>query len=457
MKKISFFLLLMFLLGHTNSIIAQVKTVKGKLDNRVWVEMEYVYGGDTKTDKILSLKYDGVDLIKKISDMDDQIKKLRGRIDVLEKGPKTTKDKKTGSKTDTAQERRMWVLQRDNHIYQLQMDSLSNQVQLLMDSIHVLEKSVYLLKDSVELLKDSLLKMTNVVVVHSEPSRNQHVGVYGSIGVPWLMNELLSPKNGESPIWSRQMTFSHQIGVYWGSRSLLRNFPLSLGVGLEYSRVLLVAGMGHYYKAIDSIDNVPIVDIDSDNYTARLTLLDVKEKATLRYLSIPLTLSIGQPYCDRISGYAQITVALSLCLKSSSSLSTTGNYNLEGYYSDWHLTLTEFPRLGFGSDQRIEEKKEELKVNGVLFTGRLAGGVYVPLCRIKQHETSPWVLKLGVKLDYSISPAAKKAEQEDKPSRVVFNATDYITQNNFLSGGRFSFLNPGVEVGIMYIFGTKNR
>lgn len=455
MKKINFFLLLIFLLGFTYSITAQVQTVKGKLDNRVWVEMEYVDGGDIKADKIMSLKYDGVDLIKKISDMDKQITRLQSRINELDSQNQKPKNKNQGAKTDTAQERRMWELERDNHNYRIQVDSLKEHVQLMKDSIHVLEKSVQLLKDSVHMLKDTLLKLTDVVVIHSEPSRNQHVGAYGSLGCPWLMNELLNPKNGESPIWSREMTLSGQFGLYWGSRSLLPNFPLSLGVGLEYSRVRFVAGMGYYYKAIDSIDNVPIVDIDSDNYTARLTLLDVKEKATLRYLSIPLTLSIGQPYCDRISGYAQITFALSFRWKSL--LSTTGNYDLEGYYSDWHLTLTEFPRLGFGSDQRIEVKKEELKVNGVLFTGRLAGGVYVPLCRIKQHETSPWVLKLGVKLDYSISPAAKKAEQEDNPSRVVFNATDYITQNNFLSGGRFSFLNPGVEVGIMYIFGTKNR
>lgn len=450
MKKISCFLLLIFLLGLINSITAQVETVKGKLGNRVWVEMEYVDGGDIKPDKIMSLKYDGVDLIKKISDMDDQIKKLRGRIDKLEKGPKTTKDKKTGSKTDTAQERRMWELQRDNHIYQLQMDSLSNQVQLLMDSIHVLEKSVYLLKDSVELLKDSLLKMTNVVVVHSEPFRNQHVGVYGSIGVPWLMNELLSPKNGESPIWSRQMTLSFQGGLYWGSRSLLRNFPLSLGVGLEYSCMRFTAGMGQSFYKLPGV-----FDRDSDRYEAHLTYRNVEERATLQYLSIPLTLSLGQPYGDRISGYAQITFAPSFCLKSS--LSTTGNYDLEGYYSDWELTLTHFDDLGFGPDQSIEEEKAELKVNGFLLTGRLAGGVYVPLCRTRQGETSSWVLKVGVKLDFSISPAAKQKEQEGNPSQTVFNATDYITQNNFLSGGRFGFLNPGLEVGIMYILGTKNR
>lgn len=447
MKKITIFLSLAILLGCLGPLAAQ-KPVAGRYKGHM-VKMRYV-SGNTRDD-IEYLEYDGVELTKKISDLNSKIDNLNSQIKKLESQSPKPKNKNQGTKTDTAQERRMWELERDNHNYRIQVDSLQEQVLFLKDSVRFWKDSLNKLNHVI----DSLIKSTsdlsgNRTGVDNLNGSGQHVGVYGSIGSPWLMNELL---NGESPMWS----FSFQGGLYWGSRSLLPNFPLSLGVGLEYSRVLLVAGMGHYYKAIDSIDNVPIVDIDSDNYTARLTLLDVKEKATLRYLSIPLTLSIGQPYCDRISGYAQITVALSLCLKSSSSLSTTGNYNLEGYYSDWHLTLTEFPRLGFGSDQRIEEKKEELKVNGVLFTGRLAGGVYVPLCRIKQHETSPWVLKLGVKLDYSISPAAKKAEQEDKPSRVVFNATDYITQNNFLSGGRFSFLNPGVEVGIMYIFGTKNR
>lgn len=453
MKQLRLFLLLVALyLGVINPIFAQKVTVSGKL-NGVWVTMVYTGSNDeTHPDKIHSLKYDGVDLTKKISDMDKQIKSLQGRINELDSQNQKPKNKNQGAKTDTAQERRIWELERDIHNYRIQVDFLKEHIQLMRDSIQVLEKSVQLFKDSVESLKNSLLKMTNVVVVHSEPFRNQHVGAYYSLGCPWLMNDLLSQNNGEFPIWNREMTLSHQFGLYWGSRSLLRNFPLSLGVGVEYSRMRFAAGMGHCLKEIDRVDNVAIVDVDNDEYTARLTFLDVKEKATLHYLSIPLTLSFGQPYSDCISGYAQITFAPSVCV--SSSLSTAGCYDLEGYYSQWDLTLTEFQHLGFGTDQRIKMEKEELNVNRFLFTGRFAGGVYVPLCSTKQHETSSWVLKLGVKLDYSISLAAK---QEDKPSQVVFNATDYITQNNFLSGGRFSFLNPGVEVGIMYIFGTKNR
>jgi hypothetical protein len=145
-------------------------------------------------------------------------------------------------------------------------------------------------------------------------------------------------------------------------------------------------------------------------------------------------------------------LAPTLCFPSS--LSAEGYYDLEGYYSQWNLTLSEFQPLGYGNNNRIETEIKKADVSRFLLTGRIAGGVYVPLCRISQGKTSPWVIKLGVKLDYSI---IFKAKNDDSPSKDVFNATDYITQNNFLSSNGCRFLNPGVEVGIMYIIGTKNR
>ena len=446
MKQIRYCLILVFFLGLMNPITAQKKgVVKGRY-NGVWVTMEYIDGGDAEDD-IISLKYGDVDLKKKIDQLNGEIAKLQSKNISQNSSQSQSKNKTKNSKTDSEDLQRLkwkWELDSLAFVDQLdslrtQRDSLVSQVQMLKESLVNINRELVALreKDSVLSGKDELLNKISV--------GEQHIGVYYSLGCPWLF----SPKNGGTPIWSRQMTLSHQLGLYWGSRSLLRNGSLSLGAGLEYSRMRFAAGMGQSSFTLSAVDN------DNDVYTAHLTYRNVEERATVRYLSIPLTLSFGQPYNDRISGYGQITFAPSVCV--SSSLNTAGYYDLEGYYSQWDLTLTEFQHLGFGPDQSIKEDKAELKVNGFLFTGRLAGGVYVPLCRIKQHETSPWVLKLGVKLDYSISPAAKQAEQEDKLSQVVFNATDYINQNNFLSGGRFSFLNPGVEVGIMYILGTKNR
>lgn len=444
MKKISVFLPLIILFGLINQLTAQ-KVVVGKYKGKT-VKMRYV-PGNTRDD-IEYLEYDGVELTKKISDLNSQIADLNNQIKSLKSQTPKPPKKDSAPKTDTAQERRLWELEGENHRYRSQVDSLEKQVVMLKDSVRFFKES--LRKVNHEL--DSLIRIISDspgddVFVDNYSQNGPYIGAYYSLGCPWLMNTLVSGKNGETPIWNRQMILSHQFGLCWGSRSLLRNGSLSLGAGLEYSCMLFAAGIGQNSYTLDRV-----VDNDNDLYTAHLTYKNVEEKAILHYLSIPLTLSFGQPHSDRVSGYAQFTLAPSFCL--ASSLSAEGYYDLEGYYSAWDLTLSDFQSLGFGSNKRIKAEDKKAGVSWFLLTGRLAGGVYVPLCRISQGKTSPWIIKLGVKLDYSIIP---KAKYDDSSPKSVFNATDYIIQNNFLSRDGCRFLNPGVDVGIMYILGTKSR
>ena len=272
-----------------------------------------------------------------------------------------------------------------------------------------------------------------------------HIGLSYSFGVPLMFSPVMSQKDGlGQKIWSRQMTFAYQVGFYWGSRSLVNNGSLSLGVGIEYSRMRFAAGIGYLSDILDGA-----VDRDNDLYTAYLTYKNVEETATLHYLGIPLTLSIGQPYHDRISSYAQITLVPSFCL--SSSFSVSGFYDHEGYYSAMDLTLSDFQSLGFGHNMSLGNK-ENLDVNRFLLTGRVAGGIYLPLCQTQKGKTSPWVVKLGVKLDFSITSMAKSL-----PEEASFpNATYRLNQYNLMSSDVCRFVNPGLEVGIMYIVGTKS-
>jgi prefoldin subunit 5 len=444
MKKISFFLPLIILFGLMSQLTAQ-NPVAGRYKGHM-VKMRYV-SGNTRDD-IEYLEYDGVELTKKISDLNSQIADLNNQIKSLKSQTPKPPKKDSAPKTDTAQERRLWELEGENHRYRSQVDSLEKQVVLLKDSVRFFKESLRKVNHELDSLSRIVSERSgDNVLVDNYSQSGSHIGVYCSLGSPWLMNDLLSPKKGEIPIWSRQMTFSHQIGIFWGSRSLLQNGSLSLGVGLEYSCMRFAAGMGQNTYTLDSV-----FDNDNDLYTAHLTYRNVVERATLHCLSIPLTLSLGQPHSDRVSGYVQFTLAPSFCV--ASSLSAEGYYDLEGTYSQWNLTLSEFQPLGFGYNNRIEAEVEKTDVSWFLLTGRIAGGVYVPLCRLSQGKTSPWVMKFGVKLDYSIIPNIPKAKNDDSPTQDVFNATDYITQNNFLSRRVSQFLNPGVEVGIMYILGN---
>lgn len=446
MKKKSVFLLLAILFGLIYPMAAQ-EPVTGKYDGHR-VQVKYVRGA-AGNDMIRSLTYDGVELSKKIDGLEKQITDLKKQInDVKKPGPKPP-TVNPAPQTDTAKERRLWELEGENHKYRSQVGTLERQVETLERQVVLLEDSVRSLKESLRLVNHELDSLKRVIPGggSGQFQSGSHIGVYCSLGSPWLMNDLLSPKKGEIPIWSRQMTLSPQFGLYWGSRSLLQNGSLSLGVGFEYGLMRFSAGMGQNSTTLDSV-----IDNDNDFYTAYLTCRNLKERATLQYISIPLTLSLGQPHSDRVSGYAQFTLAPSFCV--ASSLSAEGYYDLEGTYSQWNLTLSEFQPLGFGYNNRIEAEVEKTDVSWFLLTGRIAGGVYVPLCRLSQGKTSPWVMKFGVKLDYSIIPNIPKAKNDDSPTQDVFNATDYITQNNFLSRKVSQFLNPGVEVGIMYILGN---
>ena len=92
-------------------------------------------------------------------------------------------------------------------------------------------------------------------------------------------------------------------------------------------------------------------------------------------------------------------------------------------------------------------------MNRFLLAGRLAGGIYLPLCRVQQGKTSPWVVKLGVKVDFAITPVSKGLPEDEH----LPGATYRLNQYNLLSGKGCRFINPGLEVGIMYIFGIKNK
>lgn len=392
--------------GKYKGHIVKMKYYKGSPDDIQYLE----YGLVTELNKTVSR------LENEKSSLQKELNKLKGKSD---------------TKTDDSVQLRLLIQERDLIARQRTIDSLNQRVVVLHDSLQLLQNKMNA-QDSVPERGERSLSVDC-----------SHIDISYSLGIPFLLSPSLNTKDN---VWNRRMTLSHQVGIYWGSRSLVQNGSLSLGVGVEYSRMRFAAGIGNFS---DTLDNA--VDIDNDTYTAYLTYRNVEGNATFHYLGVPLTLSIGQPYNDRISGYFQVTLVPSFCI--ASSLRTSGSYDLAGLYREYDLTLSDFAPLGFGYDKRISQTGENPNVNRFLLTGRLAGGIHLPLCRVQQGKTSPWVVKLGVKLDFSITPVSKGL-QEDAPFR---DATAYLTQNNFLSGNGCRFLNPALEVGIMYIFGTKNK
>lgn len=411
--------------------------VAGKYNGYI-VKMKYYSGSP---DDIQYLEYG---LVTKLN---DQIKHLESEMTKKEKELVKLRKMLANCKNDSL-ERQLLIKERDLLACESSIKSLKQRMDTIRDSLKVREN---MLNDSVMALQirlEEALKNGSRKFSPSSPC----FGMGYSIGMPLIFSSLLNQKvyTGTS-VWKRHVTFSHQVGIYWGSRSLVKKGSLSLGIGLEYSRLKFAACIGQFSDTVRQA-----TDSDQCNYTAFLSYRNVEESSTLHYISIPLTLSLGQPYNDRISGYVQISLVPSFCV--GSSLNASGNYSHKGLYSDLYgnsvnLTLEDFPALGFGSDREVAVNDKTAEINRFVFTGRLAGGIYLPMCRVQQGKTSPWVFKLGVKMDFAITPLAKGMSDDT----MLPEATYRLNQFNLMSGDGCRFLNFGLEVGFMYVFGNKNR
>ena len=433
MKYLKFLVGFLLLFGAAGSLVAQT-VVTGKYNGYV-VKMKYYKGNP---DLIQQLEY-GL-----VNELNNTISKLKSEKSSLQKELNKLKGvpAQSNSGSDDSLQLRMLILERDLLSREKRIDSLNKRVEALNDSLLSFRRKL-------------AVKETNLPVpARSFSAGCPHFGIGYRIGIPLFFSPIFSQKDASGQaIWNRRITLSHQVGLYWGSRSLVKNGSLSLGLGLEYSRLRFSAGIGHLSETLDGA-----VDADQCNYTAFLTYDNVVESATLHYINIPLTLSIGQPYNDRISGYFQLTLAPSFCV--SSTLSATGYYSLAGHYSqisntEVSLYLDDFQPLGFGSDLDLtkRESEKEASVNRFVLLGRISGGVYFPLCNLRKEKTSQWAFKLGVNLDMALTPVSKQLDAD--PSFP--DATYRLDQCNLLSVKACRFVNPSLEIGIMYIIKSKQK
>lgn len=453
MKKISFLLTIMFLCGFVCSAVAQNVTSTNIDGHKVSVTYRTLRNGIDVT----HVKCDGKSLASLISSLEEarntyktkfekkdaECKKIQKQIDSLQAILASQSQNQAPTQSHSSDSPKA-----DTTVISLKRDKLN-----LEDQRDSLQRQVKLLNDSIRLMNAALEKVYSQRMITPQKTpiptgTFQHVGAYYRIGSPLLFNSLLNQKEGSERFWHRQL--SHQIGVYWNSASFSDKLPMTYGVGLEYSWMKFSAGIGQL-----SDSPYKFMDNDGDSCTAYLTYNNLRETATLRYISIPLIFSIGAPRADRISGYFQVSLIPSFLLKDS--LSVGGKYSCMGHYdtisNQWvNLNLTNFPDLGFVENQDIGGKRTNNSkvMNRVVFSGRLSGGVYIPLCNTAKGQTSKWVVKLGANLDLS-GPYKMRKEIESDPSKIN-NLDQYLSLYKIFSGSGSWSVNPSLEFGILYMF-----
>ena len=375
----------------------------------------------------------------KIDESEAKNKQLSKQVDELTEQNRQLSNQIGNQTTQKGEEsEQIGKLTEKNQQLSAQVGELEGQNQQLTEQVDALTKA------NKQLVQDA--KNRGVYVADASAASGHHIGLQYRIGIPFVFNQLLAQTDGESrKIWTKNLTLSHQVGLFYGSSSLSSKVPVTLGVGLEYSRVNLAAGIGHLN---DTIGNA--VDADNDSYSAFLEYRNVVEKVALHYVSVPLTLSFGQPRNDKVSGYGQITIAPGFCV--AHTLSSTGTYDCTGHYSqlsgyDVDLYFDDFAPLGFGRNLDVNEGTKVADVSRFLLTGRLSAGLYMPLCNTRKGNTSQWVFKVGVNVDFSITTVAKEMASDSSMPDAIYRLSQY----NLLSGHGCRIVNPGLEVGLVYI------
>lgn len=259
------------------------------------------------------------------------------------------------------------------------------------------------------------------------------IGVDLGIGLTLFNNS-----NLKNDFWSKETLTNQHLSVYFQTKRLLKNFPLSVGLGIGFDNMSMKAHFNYYSETINNL-----TDNDGDRYNLTRDYSDVSEKISLSYISIPLFVAIGQPYSNNISVYGKL--ALVPMLNVSNSITASGTYTSTGYYPQWDVTLHDIPELGFNTDAQCYNDNMDLNVNSFILAGSLSAGVYYPLCNInKNNQSSSFVLKGGICLNYTLMSVSGTGSNDD-----ISDAKYKLGTYNSIEDTKV--FSPIIEIGLIYL------
>jgi hypothetical protein len=482
MKKFVIVLLAVFVCFKTNA--QDEETVRGKYKDGYEVTIKYIPGDP---DVITSIKYPLVSELKQqVDNLKKQIKQLTpdpGRVSELQKQIILLKKQLNNQALDSVK-----VKELEKQIYNLQTQlsnrnansgkaiELDNQIMALNKRINTIEDSLKIsfekndsLHNEIEnkkkeaanyekqnnklladqkLLNESLKRAYDQIedlkpykeprtedVKKSAPSISFSYGM----GVPILFSSLI-----ENKIWEKEHTLSQYGGNIIVEFPIKPSLPFSFGIGLGTTYYKLFA---HFSSFVETVYDQ--TDIDNKKYNAICLYNGVREEVSLLYAEMPLFISYGRPRSHRISGYCKIVITPSYNIQKT--FQGEGSYNISGYYPEWNVKLHDIAELNFNSNGRCYEKVD-FNINEFVLWGSIAGGIYIPISNLKENNRSAFILKIGVKCDYSLTTISNELNEI-----FIKGATYRIYQSNILAGKGTRILSPGFDIGLVYMFSKHNK
>lgn len=212
---------------------------------------------------------------------------------------------------------------------------------------------------------------------------------------------------------------------------------LGIGAGLGISYLYQSSFIWDYSETLSNF-----TDVDSDVCDVKLSYKGIRETLTLTYLDIPLYLSIGKPSQTKISAYGNVGIKASI--RVGNSFTGKGTYTSTGYYQDWGVEKYDIPELNYYTNKACYENPE-VNLSPFVLWGSLSGGVSFPFSSLEKNTISNFIVCLGVKLDYTLSPISKSTSEPDFPSE-----TYRINQSNILGSKGSRIFAPGVDIKLIY-------
>jgi len=215
------------------------------------------------------------------------------------------------------------------------------------------------------------------------------------------------------------------------------------GVGLGISHLSQQAVMNYNHTEI--LHNF----VDRDGYVADVTLSyrGIRERVSLTYLDIPLYLEIGRLSQTRLSGFFNAGVRASILV--SNQFTGEGTFTSTGFYRTGELTgytLRDIPSLNYFTN-RSAYLNPEYDLSSFVLWGSVSGGINIPFSSLERNWVSPWVLRVGVRVDYTLTPISRSIPEP------YFTGADFrINQSNMLGGNGSRVFRFGLDVRLIYCF-----
>ena len=463
MKNMKKIILALFLLLFSLSIFSQTQTVIGTLNGKK-VKVTYLKG--STSDHIYTLEYEALtDMEKKLTSLktektqlekqnlalDKKNKELDAIISGLKPGTKAEggnpDSKNCDFLLDTIKSKNSEILilnKKINNILVNGCKELEKENEKLIKEKAELDAKIKNLDNQIVSLQSDIKSKESEITKKEQENSNLKKKLWNcehppsekncsslafsySTSMPNMHNNLI-----DNSIWTQNNSLSNQFRLLFETpMSHTGNF--SFGFGLGITNYKLSAHFSYFNETVNSQ-----IDKDNNNYNAICSYTNVKENVSLLYFDIPIVLTYGQPKNSKISCYGKIGLTPSFAL--SNGFQGDGTYNISGYYPDWSVTLHNIPELNFNSNAACYDNAN-YTLNTFVLWGNISAGVYIPLSK----ESGKFLLKIGVKCDYSLTPLSKQLDES-----FVKGATYKIEQSNILSGSGNRIFSPGVEFSIIY-------